>query len=204
MHLQDDSGLDLNAFRDRFGDVPQKGELTLLCPLKEDPTEKVRSCVSCSSCNHSVGVAAVSGPLQLSAGGAVQPAHRAGGWLLICFALPGSSIHAGRTLPWVPYAVHGRFSMPMTCSRCSALFNHVQIFVFFPDAAKVGVKDIKVRLVEFTVAIAAGGSQLQPQQLHEASSQANCQKGAWLFGALQMLLDSTWTVESAASRTGRA
>lgn len=41
--LQDDASLDLNAFRERFGDVPQKSELTLLCPLKEDPTEKVRS-----------------------------------------------------------------------------------------------------------------------------------------------------------------
>jgi hypothetical protein len=41
VYPQDDASLDLNAFRDRFGDVPQKGELTLLCPLKEDPTEKV-------------------------------------------------------------------------------------------------------------------------------------------------------------------
>lgn len=39
--LQDDASLDLAAFRQRFGDTPQKGELTLLCPLKEDPTEKV-------------------------------------------------------------------------------------------------------------------------------------------------------------------
>lgn len=38
---QDDANLDLNTFRERFGDVPQKSELTLLCPLKEDPTEKV-------------------------------------------------------------------------------------------------------------------------------------------------------------------
>jgi len=39
--LQDDASLDLAAFRERFSDTPQKGDLTLLCPLKEDPTEKV-------------------------------------------------------------------------------------------------------------------------------------------------------------------
>lgn len=38
---EDDANLDLNMFRERFGDVPQKSELTLLCPLKEDPTEKI-------------------------------------------------------------------------------------------------------------------------------------------------------------------
>lgn len=31
----------LEAFRDKFGDVPQKGDLTLLCPLLDDPTDKV-------------------------------------------------------------------------------------------------------------------------------------------------------------------
>jgi hypothetical protein len=40
--LQDDLNMNLDTFRDRFGDVPQKGDLTLLCPLMDDPTEKVR------------------------------------------------------------------------------------------------------------------------------------------------------------------
>lgn len=44
LRLQDDASLDLSMFRERFGDVPQKSELTLLCPLKEDPTEKVGRC----------------------------------------------------------------------------------------------------------------------------------------------------------------
>jgi hypothetical protein len=41
MQLQDDLNMSLDEFRDRFGEVPQKGDLTLLCPLMDDPTEKV-------------------------------------------------------------------------------------------------------------------------------------------------------------------
>ncbi|WIA09213.1 hypothetical protein OEZ86_011797 [Tetradesmus obliquus] len=37
----DDLHISLDQFRDRFGDVPQKGDLTLLCPLMDDPTEKI-------------------------------------------------------------------------------------------------------------------------------------------------------------------
>jgi hypothetical protein len=39
---QDDRSIPLDAFRIRFGEMPQKSDLTLLCPDKEDPTEKVR------------------------------------------------------------------------------------------------------------------------------------------------------------------
>lgn len=58
---QDDANLDLNTFRERFGDVPQKSELTLLCPLKEDPTEKVGVsllplwCAAGPTCPHAAG-----------------------------------------------------------------------------------------------------------------------------------------------------
>jgi RNA polymerase Rpb5, N-terminal domain len=39
---QDDLECDLASFRSRFGDVPQKNDLTLLCPSKKDPTDRVR------------------------------------------------------------------------------------------------------------------------------------------------------------------
>lgn len=39
-------------------------------------------------------------------------------------------------------AAAGRFAV---FKQAASLLCHVQIFVFFPDAAKVGVKDIKVR-----------------------------------------------------------
>ena len=38
--LQEDLTMDINMFRERFGDVPQRGDLYLLCPLLEDPTDK--------------------------------------------------------------------------------------------------------------------------------------------------------------------
>ncbi|KAF6266494.1 RNA polymerase Rpb5, C-terminal domain-containing protein [Scenedesmus sp. NREL 46B-D3] len=37
----EDLNVTLDKFRDRFHDVPQKGDLTLLCPLMDDPTEKI-------------------------------------------------------------------------------------------------------------------------------------------------------------------
>jgi hypothetical protein len=49
MCLQEDLHISLDDFRGKFGDVPQKGDLTLLCPLMDDPTEKVGSCSSSSS-----------------------------------------------------------------------------------------------------------------------------------------------------------
>eukprot|EP00878_Enallax_costatus_P002337 GHUV01002513.1.p1 GENE.GHUV01002513.1~~GHUV01002513.1.p1 ORF type:complete len:203 (+),score=55.42 GHUV01002513.1:403-1011(+) len=38
---EDDMTMTLEGFRDKFGDVPQKGDLTLLCPLLDDPTDKI-------------------------------------------------------------------------------------------------------------------------------------------------------------------
>eukprot|EP00775_Hariotina_reticulata_P001736 gene1736-2077_t len=38
---EEDSSMDINTFREKFGDVPQRGDLYLLCPLLEDPTDKM-------------------------------------------------------------------------------------------------------------------------------------------------------------------
>jgi hypothetical protein len=51
--LQEDLHISLDDFRQKFGDVPQKGDLTLLCPLMDDPTEKVGSGSSSGHCRRS-------------------------------------------------------------------------------------------------------------------------------------------------------
>jgi len=42
--------MDINMFRERFGDVPQRGDLYFLCPLLEDPTDKA-SVTACPGTN---------------------------------------------------------------------------------------------------------------------------------------------------------
>ena len=41
-HVQDEINLGKDVFRDRFGEVPRKDDLTILVPRQDDPTEQVR------------------------------------------------------------------------------------------------------------------------------------------------------------------
>lgn len=118
--------MDITQFRDRFGDVPQKGDLTLLCPLLDDPTEKVSAQAGTAGGPHSRRA-----PVQAAAG-SEQP------------------LLATLQRWWWQQACHCTGVTPVADIRYQrklialTLVAVLQIFVFFPDAAKVGVKDIKV------------------------------------------------------------
>lgn len=45
--MQDEINLGKDVFRDRFGEVPRKDDLTILVPRQDDPTEQVRHCLPC-------------------------------------------------------------------------------------------------------------------------------------------------------------
>jgi hypothetical protein len=152
MCLQEDLHISLDDFRQKFGDVPQKGDLTLLCPLMDDPTEKVGSCSSSSSSSHRRHSSSSVVSFLQAVGKLVVPQMLQHVDAQLCnISCAGV---AGET--WMPAAAageHGHVAglqtvlkqwqhlMP-TCVSAHA----VQIFVFFPDAAKVGVKDIKVSM----------------------------------------------------------
>jgi hypothetical protein len=148
--LQDDLNISLDDFRIKFTDMPQKNDLTLLCPLMDDPTEKVGALGSSSSAtavqHHSCKQCHLPGACWLcrECCSTMMTKHEIS-------AVLTALVQELAVLQQVKAsAVAAPHTMIAAVARCTAnvlhLHHAVQIFVFFPDAAKVGVKEIKVRM----------------------------------------------------------